>query len=78
MNKRSVIIVAVIAIVAIAIGTVAASKAILGDAKTELPVEEGTEKILHVQESNNTAQIQSNNTAPAQASNNTESSESGP
>jgi hypothetical protein len=70
MNKRSVIIVAVIAIVAIAIGTVAASKAILGDSAIKLPVEEGAEKTLHMQESNKTA--------PAQASNNTESSESGP
>jgi hypothetical protein len=68
MNKRGLTIVAVIAIVAIAIGTVAASKAILGDSKTKLPGEEGTEKILHVQESNNTAL--------AQASNNTKSGES--
>jgi hypothetical protein len=70
MNKRNLIIVAVIAIVAIAIGTVAAYKAILGDSKTELPAEEGAEKILHVQESNKTA--------PVQVTNNAESSESGP
>jgi len=68
MKKRGIIIIAVIAIFAIAIGTVAASKAILGDSKTELPVEEGAEKTLHIQESNNTA--------PVHDTNNTESGES--
>ncbi|HYL65744.1 MAG TPA: hypothetical protein VEU72_01170 [Nitrosopumilaceae archaeon] len=70
MNKKSVIIAAVIVLVAIAIGTVTISKAILGDVKTKLPGEEGTENILHVQESNNTSHVQT--------SNNTESTESGP
>ncbi|MHB8601864.1 MAG: hypothetical protein ACYC6W_03720 [Nitrosotalea sp.] len=77
MNKKSTIV--IIAIAVIAVGAIAASKAILGDSKTELPAEEGTEKILHVQESNNTSHVQqSNKTSSGQISQNTESGESGP
>jgi hypothetical protein len=79
MNKKSGIVLAVIAIVAIALGTIVASKAIFGDSKIGLPGEEGTEKTLNIQESNNTAHVQqSNQTAKGQVSGNSESSESGP
>lgn len=70
VNKRSAITIAVIVIAVIAVGAVAVSKAMLGDSKTELPGEEGAEKALHVQESNNTTN--------GPASTNAESSESGP
>ena len=69
MNKKMIAVV-IIAVAAIAIGTVAASKATLGDSATELPGEEGAEKTLHIQESNNASSGQESATA--------ESGESGP
>jgi hypothetical protein len=88
MNKRSVTIITGLVIVAIAIGTIVASKAVLGDSKTHLPGEQATENMLHVQEANDTANVQqsnnaanvqqSNNAATGQVSKNAESTESGP
>jgi hypothetical protein len=69
MNKKMIAVV-VIVVAAISIGVVAASKATMGDSATELPGEEGTEKALHIQESNNTSSGQASATA--------ESGESGP
>jgi len=77
MNKKSIIV--IIAITAIAVGAIVASKAILGDSKIGLPAEEGTENMLHVQESNNTSHVQQpNQTASVRSTNNAESGEAGP
>lgn len=48
MNKKILVVIA-IALVVVAIGVVGV-KAMLGDAKTELPYEEQTEKVVGLQE----------------------------
>jgi hypothetical protein len=65
MNKK-ILVGIVIAIVAVGVGIVSI-KAMLGDAATELPYEEQSEKVLNLQESS----------TPANSANSGEAGESG-
>ena len=60
MNKKIMAGIAIASILIVSIGVISALKTTLGDAATELPGEEGAEKVLNLQEGNEAGESAAN------------------
>lgn len=52
MNKKTIVAIAIASVIIASVGVITAIKTTLGDEATELPGEEGAEKVLNLQEMN--------------------------
>ncbi|MFQ5782395.1 MAG: hypothetical protein ACE5GR_05005 [Nitrosopumilus sp.] len=52
MNKKTIVGIAIASVLIASVGVITALKTTLGDEATELPGEEGAEKVLNLQEGN--------------------------